>query len=285
MKPTDIEQPVSGPVHGPILPDGVIAQMRDKIPSAVEAEVDNYLAQTGETKVPKNELKETALEKILAGMDKKSPQYKRIIESMEGGVDAVIALIQHDTREEIKNSADIFSLRERTTVDGLTGLLNKYAFYAICSATIGRLKRAQSKEKPSNLRVLVMDLDGFKEINDKYGHLAGDQILVQFAQRLKAVMKRESDAIARFGGDEYVALLQDTDKAGAEILANRILNAMNNEPFVIKNPDGSVLQIKLTISIGGDEYNWEENSLPMIDRADKALYRVKKGGRNGVEVN
>jgi len=124
-----------------------------------------------------------------------------------------------------------------------------------------------------------MDIDHFKKINDTYGHDVGDLVLKTFADLIRGII-RKSDICARFGGEEFVVLLPNTDREGARVLAERIRTA------VAKNPveHGSIV-IVFTVSIGISQCRKGMQSIDeLIKEADIALYRAKEGGRNRVEV-
>jgi diguanylate cyclase (GGDEF)-like protein len=165
-------------------------------------------------------------------------------------------------------------LQELAYYDTLTGLPNRRFFFEHASLIFEEVKRY---EKP--LSLLVMDIDYFKRINDTYGHDVGDLVLKTFADVLRGIV-RQSDICARFGGEEFVVLLPNTDLEGAKVLAERIRTA------VAKNPveHGSIV-IVFTVSIGASQYRkGMQNIDELIKEADIALYRAKEGGRNRVEV-
>jgi diguanylate cyclase (GGDEF)-like protein len=165
-------------------------------------------------------------------------------------------------------------LQELAYYDPLTGLPNRRFFFEHASLIFEEVKRY---EKP--LSLLVMDIDHFKKINDTYGHDVGDVVLKTFAGVLRGIV-RQSDICARFGGEEFVVLLPNTDLEGAKVLAERIRTT------VAKNPveHGSIV-IVFTVSIGISQYRkGMQNIDELIKEADIALYRAKEGGRNRVEV-
>jgi diguanylate cyclase (GGDEF)-like protein len=165
-------------------------------------------------------------------------------------------------------------LQELAYYDPLTGLPNRRFFFEHASLIFEEVKRY---EKP--LSLLVMDMDHFKKINDTYGHDVGDLVLKTFAGLLRGIV-RHSDICARFGGEEFVVLLPNTDLEGAKVLAERI------RATAAKNPveHGSIV-IVFTVSIGVSQYRKGMQSIDeLIKEADIALYRAKEGGRNRVEV-
>ncbi len=159
--------------------------------------------------------------------------------------------------------------------DPLTGLYNKRRFY-------DALKKEflSSKRYNHSLSCLILDLDHFKEINDKYGHLAGDATLKEVGSILAKAL-REVDTISRFGGEEFVVLLPFTPKKDAALVAERIRKSISET-----NVKYEKQEIKVTTSIGvasiEDIQGGEMDAL--IQYADDALYQAKHNGRNRVEV-
>jgi diguanylate cyclase (GGDEF)-like protein len=127
------------------------------------------------------------------------------------------------------------------------------------------------------MSILMIDVDYFKKLNDQHGHMTGDQILMEIGFLIKASI-REIDIAGRYGGEEFCVILPDTDRQGAQYAAERIRQA--TEQAVIKAYDTSV---KVTVSIGTATFPKDGNSTDeLIDKADWALYRAKKRGRNVV---
>jgi diguanylate cyclase (GGDEF)-like protein len=165
-------------------------------------------------------------------------------------------------------------LRHQALHDSLTGLPNRTLVLDRIDQMLARARRSQS-----SVAALVLDLDDFKDINDSLGHGAGDQLLAAVGLRLASTL-REVDTVGRLGGDEFVVLAEgDLISAGAEVVAARILNAME-PPFEIAASD---LPVSVTASIGiatGDRLTPEE----VLRDADIALYRAKAGGKRGAVV-
>jgi diguanylate cyclase (GGDEF)-like protein len=165
-------------------------------------------------------------------------------------------------------------LRHQALHDSLTGLPNRTLVLDRIDQMLARARRSQF-----SVAALVLDLDDFKDINDSLGHGAGDQLLAAVGLRLASTL-REVDTVGRLGGDEFVVLAEgDLIAAGAEVVAARILNAME-PPFDIAASD---LPVSVTASIGiatGDRSTPEE----VLRDADIALYRAKAGGKRGAVV-
>ncbi len=129
------------------------------------------------------------------------------------------------------------------------------------------------------LSVLLLDLDHFKRVNDTYGHQAGDAVLKEFADRVRAMIRR-SDVLVRRGGEEFVVILPQTTLDQAATAAERICRAVAAEPFPL--PDGG--KLTQTVSIGVATWNGAEGAKELEKRADEAMYAAKRLGRNRVEI-
>ena len=158
--------------------------------------------------------------------------------------------------------------------DVLTGVYNRR--YALRHME-GLMKRVADSGK--SLSVLVCDLDRFKSVNDTYGHAAGDEVLKQFAQRATQSM-RNIDMVARFGGEEFVILLPDTEGDNALKAAERLCNKIGSTPMDVADAPGGKLTV--TVSIGLASTTMAMPGEELIKLADAALYRAKQGGRNQV---
>lgn len=164
---------------------------------------------------------------------------------------------------------------EAALTDVLTGLHNRrYAMERLTQ----EWAKAERSQRPVSL--LMMDIDHFKQVNDRFGHAVGDAILRQFADVLRSFARTE-DIPCRFGGEEFLLIAPDTNLKGAQQLAERICSAIKHQTFV--TPGGG---LPVTVSIGVAEKTVNQNSLETwIKSADDALYSAKKSGRNQVAVN
>ncbi|MCL2761243.1 MAG: sensor domain-containing diguanylate cyclase [Desulfuromonadales bacterium] len=157
--------------------------------------------------------------------------------------------------------------------DDLTGLYNSRYFYEQIEYEIERSKRSNFP-----LSLIFFDLDNFKKVNDSYGHLVGSRFLKEIGIVVQQNI-RKTDKASRYGGDEFVLILPETDKKGAVILANKLCNAVREFTFDI----GKLEHIGLTASFGIATFPDDADSIiDLIGTADKEMYKVKYSGRNGV---
>ncbi len=158
------------------------------------------------------------------------------------------------------------------TSDSLTSINNRRHFYELANIEFNRSKRYGTP-----LSVIMLDIDHFKYVNDKYGHQVGDQILIKFVKRVNQSL-RTSDVFARYGGEEFIILLPETENLQAIQVAERIRSATAETPFDIQK-----VSPYITISLGVATLDGScENLDTLIDRSDKALYEAKQIGRNRV---
>ncbi len=166
------------------------------------------------------------------------------------------------------------TMRIQAMHDSLTQLLNHGA---ILGSLLGEINRGHREQQP--LSLILADLDGFKKVNDSYGHVVGDQVLVEVARRMRNCL-RSYDAIGRYGGEEFLVVMPNSEESQALQLAERIRLAVSSEPFRLP-------QVDLTITVSQGVVTWmKPESVPieqLIQAADRALYSVKNSGRNGVE--
>lgn len=164
----------------------------------------------------------------------------------------------------------------RASIDPLTGLHNRRFF----QDQLGR-DFAQSRRHHRHLSVILLDIDHFKSFNDTFGHMLGDEVIVSVARVLESAV-RLSDLAARWGGEEFIVALPDTDLAGAFTVAERIREAVSE--IKLTDPDGNPLR-QITVSLGVASLRPEDNRIAeLIERADRALYVSKANGRNQVQV-
>ena len=162
---------------------------------------------------------------------------------------------------------------EMAITDPLTGLYNRRYMESHLNSL---LEQAVSRKKP--LTVLVLDIDYFKAINDTHGHDAGDDVLREFSFRIKKSI-RGIDLACRYGGEEFVVVMPETDLTVATMVAERLRRRIATEPFPVQ--DGA-RTIEVTISVGISALGKGDTTATILKRADAALYRAKRDGRNRV---
>ncbi|MEX0751385.1 MAG: PleD family two-component system response regulator [Xanthobacteraceae bacterium] len=162
---------------------------------------------------------------------------------------------------------------EMAITDPLTGLYNRRYMESHLGAL---MEQATARKKP--LTVLVLDIDFFKAINDTHGHDAGDEVLHEFATRIKKSI-RGIDLACRYGGEEFVVVMPETDLAVATLVAERLRRRIATEPFPLRQ---SEVMIEVTISVGISALAPNDDPASILKRADRALYRAKRDGRNRV---
>jgi diguanylate cyclase (GGDEF)-like protein len=174
-------------------------------------------------------------------------------------------------------NAFLFQKAEQLTItDDLTKLYNSRYLNHYMSRELKRCKRHSIP-----LSVVFLDLDGFKDVNDKHGHLAGSTTLNEVGGILREAV-RESDVLARYGGDEFVVVLPETPIAGALVIAERIRQSIEEHDFLASH--GVVARISASFGIAC----FPEHALTpegLIQKADQAMYRVKERNKNGIEVS
>lgn len=182
----------------------------------------------------------------------------------------------------VRNHLELKVYRDRlmrlSMIDGLTSIANRRQF----DRTLAQ-EWLRGTRKKTQLSLLMLDIDYFKQFNDCYGHLEGDDCLKQVVRTIKQQLERPLDLVARYGGEEFVCVLPETDVEGAVHIAKCIINQMKKLAIV---HEGSAVASYVTLSIGVictvPKAGYAINDF--IDSADRALYHAKKAGRNGYEV-
>lgn len=182
-------------------------------------------------------------------------------------------LIRKGTRdmEEIQEM-----LRTQASVDSLTGTFNKRQILVMAHKEFSRASRRRKKGLPEfDLGLIMIDVDWFKKVNDTYGHLAGDVLLRELAERISRSL-RAYDALGRFGGDEFLVVLPGSGLEESCVVAQKILKLIREEPFVLEgNSVFATASLGVSAALEDDvEYT------QVLKRADDGLYRAKSGGRD-----
>jgi len=175
----------------------------------------------------------------------------------------------------IENAKYFQKIQELTITDDVTELNNSRFLYQALDREIKRSRRYRKQ-----FCLIFIDLDYFKNVNDKYGHLAGSHLLKEFGDVLRQTL-RDVDIITRYGGDEFVIILPETTPTRGLKAAKRIREALNHHEF---HPDRN-LTLKITASFGVSTYPQDaESTLDIIRAADQAMYKVKQSTRDGVKA-
>jgi len=176
-----------------------------------------------------------------------------------------------EQNEELQRAKETFE--QLSITDGLTKLHNHRFFQDHLTREIKRVARTGSA-----LSMLLFDLDDFKQLNDRLGHAAGDELLMRIARVMEGSV-RDSDLLARYGGEEFAVVASDTDLHGAYKLAEKIRMAIAEASFIL---DDSLRPHRATVSIGVAQYH--DNRRKFFQDTDRALYRAKDAGKNCVEM-
>jgi diguanylate cyclase (GGDEF)-like protein len=158
--------------------------------------------------------------------------------------------------------------------DALTGLNNSRFFRAHIGPEI---QKAENLGQP--LSLLMLDVDDFKQFNDQYGHIQGDQVLTRLGDTVRAHV-RQADLPCRYGGEEFVVIMPGADGARAMEVAERIRQAFGQHP-VVPRPG---VKIHVTVSLGAAQYEAGLTAQDLLERADRAMYRAKAAGKNIVQL-
>lgn len=163
--------------------------------------------------------------------------------------------------------------QRQATTDGLTSLVNHKTFYEILEKELWRSRRYGGQ-----ISLIMVDIDNLKEINDAYGHRAGDRVIKEVSRRIKECI-RQIDTAARYGGDEFAVILPSTSLNDALVVAERMVDAVSHSPTTWRKE-----HIPLSISAGLGQYDADMNPEDITSRSDQALYMAKQAGKNTVRV-
>ena len=178
-------------------------------------------------------------------------------------------LLMHRERQELES--------ERLAMtDALTGVYNRRTLF-----DLGEKELSRSRRTGASLSLIILDLDHFKKINDKFGHLGGDAVLLRFVEVVKSCL-RTSDVLTRYGGEEFCVLLPDVGVAGAKVVGERIRSTIEASTFFV-----GAIPLKVTASVGVAALptGAQVTLSSLVQRADQALYIAKRDGRNRVSVS
>jgi len=215
----------------------------------------------------------TASDDIVEGLSKGANDYlSKPFDSAELQVRLQVGKRMIDMQDKLNATLD--ELKKLASHDSLTGLLNRRAIMEGLPKEIKRMERQEQV-----LCIGMCDIDHFKEINDTYGHLVGDEVLKEVTKRMKGTL-RDYDLLGRYGGEEFLVITPVDNIASGTLVYQRICNAVSLQPVKINN-----ISISVTISCGVTSYSTNEDAqaiTQLIARADEALYQAKDNGRNQV---
>ncbi len=267
------ERGLSDPYAEPLLAIGRGGVENDKPFLTSNMQKDQRLSENAEASVLAFPLRARkrpigALIALDPGASDQSPELSRPIQTVLETLLEVPALAL-DTAVQLKRFEAL------SVTDDLTGLYN--------SRYLNQVLRRESKRAIRSGRpvsMLFLDLDGFKSVNDRHGHLSGSRALVEAAEVIQRC-SRETDIVARFGGDEFAVILPDTNAEGAMSMAERVRERISLHPFLASEG----LTIRLTASIGVATLpDMAGSAEELIRVSDAAMYGVKDGGKNGVKL-
>lgn len=200
-----------------------------------------------------------------------------VVRNENGEVDSLVGFM-FDISERKKTEEQLIVLQKELEAlsfkDGLTGVANRRMFDSILET-----EWAHARRNNQPLSVIMLDIDYFKPYNDRYGHLQGDACLKRVAQVLNSAATRSRDLFARFGGEEFVLVLPETDEKSAAKIAERCRNLIFKEQIVHEASPAAQI---LTVSIGVSSItpSHQDDPLRFIEEADRRLYQAKQRGRN-----
>jgi len=185
------------------------------------------------------------------------------------------AIVEEEAREQLSDALE--TLEAVARVDATTRIANRRRLDEVLEEEWQRATRQRSP-----ISILLLDVDHFKDYNDRYGHLAGDECLRLVAELVGAAMRRSGDHLARFGGEEFAIVLPNTDSQGAKEMAEKVRLAVRAAAI----PHDVVAARILTVSVGSATVSPQifEPASRLLEAADQALYRAKRGGRDRVEA-
>jgi diguanylate cyclase (GGDEF)-like protein len=188
----------------------------------------------------------------------------------------LVETIAHQASVSISNAQMFEKIQSMAILDTLTGVYNRRYFYEYAENEISRSQRYDNQ-----MSLIMLDIDHFKLVNDRFGHLVGDQTLKMIVDTCQGVL-RKSDVMCRFGGEEFIVLLPETSQEDAVIAAKRICQTISEQSLPTNSDLGPVV---VTVSIGVTQLKTKTETLQdLIDEADHALYHAKQTGRNRVCV-
>ncbi len=257
------------------LPSGQVANLLMNGLEKLVREIDGDLEEYGHQLSEHTNAIEKSRSQLDNGEDPHLEQVKMTLDDiiraniqMKAQLDSTRARLQ-EREEQVKH------LKLKSRHDPLTGVLNRSAMEEDLP-----LEFARSKRYGRPFSIIMTDIDFFKKVNDRYGHVIGDDVLRSFSRLIKRGI-REVDSLYRYGGEEFLILLPETTLESASIVAERLRKGI--EAHLLKSKDDSAIEIRITASFGVTSWRESDSSyVDVVERADKALYCAKQSGRNQV---
>lgn len=205
-----------------------------------------------------------------------------VLRNDDGEVEALVGFM-FDISERKKTEQELAALQrqleEYSFKDGLTGVANRRMFDKVMEESWNdALRRRQP------LSMLLLDIDYFKQYNDLHGHLAGDECLRRVGRILQSAARRSSDFVARFGGEEFVVVMPETDRSAAIKVAERCRTLLLKEQ-IAHGASGVGQLVTVSIGLGTITPGRDDNLTDFLKRVDERLYQAKNGGRNRMVIN
>ncbi|MFV8818722.1 diguanylate cyclase domain-containing protein [Haliea sp. E17] len=202
-----------------------------------------------------------------------------VVRREDGSVEALVGFmfdISERKRTEEKLARVQQELEELSYKDGLTGIANRRMFDSIMD-----VEWSQSIRSRQPLSLILLDIDAFKEYNDHYGHIQGDECLRRVANLLENAARRPRDFFARFGGEEFIWVLPETEAAAAQMVAQRCQELLRREaiPHARSRAGGN---LTISLGVGSTVPDRGDDPLAFIERVDRSLYQAKQTGRNRI---
>ncbi|QOP41571.1 GGDEF domain-containing protein [Sulfurimonas marina] len=229
--------------------------------SSYQETSDKFLDLTEQHQASLEEYKKSSLVDIQTITAKFDEIHQHMTHEIEKANNVINSL-----QDKIKN------LEESSQLDPLTKVFNRRALNSYVNQICDK------GEITHEMHFLILDIDDFKNINDTYGHVAGDKVLIFLANLLKKTL-RDGDKIFRYGGEEFVIILNRIDHEDCLNISERVLKLISSNKLIYK---GTTLQV--TVSIGTTQYHNGDTMEDLVERADKALYRSKSNGKNQMNV-
>lgn len=233
----------------------------------------NHIGEQLATSQPQEQLKQNILmslgllQDLMLERNQHLEREKNLLDELSS-LEKKISLLKEETAEYKKRMAQ---QKHKLLLDSLTQVFNRAAFDERLELEYKRWLRYQTP-----LCLAIIDIDHFKSVNDRFGHLAGDKALKVIARAMSRTL-RETDFIARYGGEEFVILLPGVDESSCMTPLEKLKSVVKNIPFRFKDD-----KVEITISIGVTLFRSGDSSMDVFERADKALYEAKNGGRNRI---